>query len=164
MNKNRFCTTYKPNNITVKKFESLGFSRLPDCLHKNYSYVTEIIIDTQTKTFWCLDKVCFGNLIITIKDQFEADVTMIEVDDLVFSEAKEVDLSNEPLPKKPHKAIGTEEITLLDYFAAKAMQGELASQGINDVFDHKYISERAYMIAREMMITRANSQSTDSNK
>lgn len=217
MNKNRFCTVNEDIDLVINKLVVLGFQSLPDCT--NNSYLTKIIIDTVTKTFWRLDQLCFENSIVTIKNQFQENILEVNIDDLVLDEAKEVDLSNEPLFKKHHKAIGNDfkdylknaridfcneavkytvkenlalrteidsfliaydqacdklddskkplessEITLLDYFAAKAMQGELASQGINDVFDHKYISERAYMIAREMMITRANSQSTDSNK
>ena len=151
MSKNRFHTTDELSTEIINKLESLGFSKLPNCLSTPYANLKKTIIDTDTKTFWCLDEVCFENSIVTIKNQFQENILEVKIDDLVFNEAKEVDLSNEPLPKKHYKTIGTEEITLLDYFAAKALQGELASQGVNDIFDHKYISERAYMIAREML-------------
>lgn len=185
MNKNRFHTTGELSTEIIDKLELLGFSKLPNCISKPYAHLKKTIIDTKTKTFWCLDQVCFENSVVTISNQFQEIILEFNIDDLVFNEAKELDLSNETLesipnlvtdfysdqtlftpaqekitrlllknsslPKKPHKAIGTEEITLLDYFAAKAMQGELSNQDENTSFRTSGVSQRAYQIAREMM-------------
>jgi hypothetical protein len=243
MSKNRFHTTDELNTEIIDKLELLGFSKLPNCMSKPYAHLKKTIIDTKTKTFWCLDKVCFENSVVTISNQFQENILEFNIDDLFFNEAKELDLSNETLesipnlvtdfysdqtlftpaqekitrlllknsslPKKPHKAIGsdfkdylknaridfckkahkyyvedyldlrtsidsfliaydqachklydskkphkaieTQEITLLDYFAAKAMQGELSSQDENTSFRTSGVSQRAYQIAREMM-------------
>jgi hypothetical protein len=151
MNKNRFHTTGELSTEIIDKLESLGFSKLPNCLSKPYADLKKTIIDKETKTFWCLDDVCFKNSIVTIKNQFQENILEFNIDDLVFDEAKELDLSNETSFKKPHKAIETQEITLLDYFAAKAMQGELSSQDENTSFRTSGVSQRAYKIAGEMM-------------
>lgn len=185
MSKNRFHTTDELNTEIIDKLELLGFSKLPNCMSKPYAHLKKTIIDTKTKTFWCLDKVCFENSVVTISNQFQEIILEFNIDDLVFDEAKELDLSNETLesipnlvtdfysdqtlftpaqekitrlllknsslPKKPYKAISSEEITLLDYFAAKAMQGELSSQDENTSFRTSGVSQRAYKIAGEMM-------------
>jgi len=151
MSKNRFHTTDELNTEIIDKLELLGFSKLPNCMSKSYAHLKKTIIDTKTKTFWCLDQVCFENSVVTISNQFQEIILEFNIDDLIFNEAKELDLSNETSFKKPHKAIGTEEITLLDYFAAKAMQGELSNQDENTSFRTSGVSQRAYQIAGEMM-------------
>jgi hypothetical protein len=151
MNKNRFHTTGELSTEIIDKLELLGFSKLPNCMSKPYAHLKKTIIDTKTKTFWCLDQVCFENSVVTISNQFQEIILEFNIDDLVFNEAKELDLSNETSFKKPHKATETQEITLLDYFAAKAMQGELSNQDENTSFRTSGVSQRAYQIAREMM-------------
>ena len=149
MNKNRFCTVNEDIDLVINKLAGLSFKILPDCT--NNSYLTKIIIDTVTKTFWRLDQLCFENSIVTIKNQFKEDIIEVNIDDLVLSESKEVDLSETPLfQKEKQKPLESSEITLLDYFAAKAMQGELASQGNNE-FTVSKVSFKAYDVAVKMM-------------
>jgi len=158
MNKNRFCTVNEDIDLVIKNLEVLGFQSLPDCT--NNSYLTKIIIDTVTKTFWRLDQLCFENSIVTIKNQFGENIIEVNIDDLVFSEAKEVDLSETPLfHQEKQKPLESSEITLLDYFAAKAMQGELASQGNLDL-KAEVVSVRSYSIAHEMLKIRKENMIT----
>ena len=58
----------------------------------------------------------------------------------------------------------SKEITLHDYFAAKAMQGMLANTDLTKKFDSgDTIAEKAYMVANNMIIQRFKNSERDNN-
>jgi hypothetical protein len=85
MSKNRFLIINELNTEIINKLESLGFNKLPNCLSKPYANLKKTIVDIEVKTFWCLDKVCFENSIVTIKNQFQENILQLNINDLAVN-------------------------------------------------------------------------------
>ena len=65
---------------------------------------------------------------------------------------------HQAFPSTFHNRWGEPEkgMTLRDYFAAKAMQGMLASHNMPNAFDAQPVADKSYVIADAMLAARSN--------
>jgi hypothetical protein len=69
-------------------------------------------------------------------------------------EGEEMNDTNTGGPAFPTQVASYEGMTLRDYFAAKAMQGMIASPNMPNAFDAQPVADKAYVIADAMLKAR----------